>query len=214
MNIECPICNIDMTIPKLYECGHSICELCMLKIDHETEKCAPINTIPLVRCPICRKNSLLTTEDRPYNLALIEVLEKDETYADKKIIAQNAIKEWVDKNIDSVETDDEDDGYSDLSIIAYKSRIKKTLKIQDMIVKSTLKYAKRGFKTVNISSNFKDVAEFYEEVKERLFERGVYATKLIHRELVIYLLPEDSERRVGYMDINPEFSGEYPDIDF
>lgn len=213
INIECPICNDNMTLPKLYECGHSICELCMLKIDHETEKCATTNTIPLIRCPICRKTSLLTTEDRPYNLALIEVFEQDETYSDTKIEAENAVKKWVSENIDS-EDDEDDNGYDDIATIAYKSRIKKTIKIQDMIVKSTIKYAKRGFKSVTISSNFKDVAEFYDEIKERLFERGVYAIKLIHRELVIHILPEDIDKKVGYLDINPDFSGEFPEVIF
>ena len=53
MNVICPICKEKMMLPRLYpQCGHTMCEPCMIKNDMvEIEKLASVGQTG----PICKK---------------------------------------------------------------------------------------------------------------------------------------------------------------
>lgn len=56
------------------ECGHTLCELCMRKVDQGAWEAASTTTFPMFKCPECRTATLLTWDKRPKNKALHTLL--------------------------------------------------------------------------------------------------------------------------------------------
>lgn len=69
----CPICRDLLIVPRLYKCGHNVCEECMVNADKTTEE-DYTHTAPVYKCPICRDETIQKWYDRPINNALIDVL--------------------------------------------------------------------------------------------------------------------------------------------
>ena len=79
--IKCPICMEAPLYPRLYECGHTVCEICMQNHDHaETDRNYNIFQATNFTCPICRKTSITPWYLRPINRALLDILLKDTEY--------------------------------------------------------------------------------------------------------------------------------------
>ena len=83
-NLNCQVCLNIFVNPRIYECGHSVCEECMHNCDKEIEEQTPSNfDIPKYVCPICRKQTIISYKYRPLNRRLITLLDNIENY--KKI---------------------------------------------------------------------------------------------------------------------------------
>ena len=65
---KCPVCRSVFVRPRMYECGHSICEACMVGIDEYTERY--FSELPNYKCPCCRKETVVPWHRRPINQAL------------------------------------------------------------------------------------------------------------------------------------------------
>ena len=71
--IKCPICIETPLYPRLYECGHTVCEICMQNHDHaETDRNYCVFEATNFTCPICRKSSITPWYLRPLNRALLD----------------------------------------------------------------------------------------------------------------------------------------------
>ena len=100
----CPICKDLLIIPRLYPCGHNVCEECMIIADKTIEDEAN-HTIPIYRCPICRNETIQKWHNRPVNNSLIDVLckissdyaLKHRNHERKKIT--DATEETIPKNV-------------------------------------------------------------------------------------------------------------------
>ena len=80
----CPICKDYLLQPRIYECGHTICERCMINCDKsvKSEVRSTFDT-PIYKCPLCRKknwnnniileNSVLF-ENENYNIIMPETI--------------------------------------------------------------------------------------------------------------------------------------------
>ena len=71
----CPICRDLLIIPRIYTCGHNVCEECMINTDKVVDE-DTMHTLPIYKCPICRSETLAKWNDRPINNTLIDVLSK------------------------------------------------------------------------------------------------------------------------------------------
>ena len=85
---SCPICREMMIMPRLYDCGHSICEVCMIKTDNMSQD-NNTNTfqLPIFKCPICRNETNGEWHTRPVNHSLIQLFSQNDEY-------QKATKEY------------------------------------------------------------------------------------------------------------------------
>ena len=98
-SITCPICKEDMMLPRVYECGHTICEPCMINTD-KIDKEAVLNTftVPEYKCPLCREKSIISWFLRPLNRALLNMFRQNPEY---ELKYQEYIKNKEEKTIDN-----------------------------------------------------------------------------------------------------------------
>ena len=74
----CPVCKDMMLIPRIYICGHTVCERCMIKTDKlRDENNDLVFTATIYKCPLCRSQTYLDIESRPINRVVLEQLRKD-----------------------------------------------------------------------------------------------------------------------------------------
>jgi len=78
-DLTCPVCRELYQIPRVYACGHSVCEGCMVHMDRTTNAYSPFH-LPLFRCPTCRAETTARTEQRPINHALRSLVEAHEDF--------------------------------------------------------------------------------------------------------------------------------------
>ena len=80
---DCPICKDSLLTPRIYPCGHHICEECMIKSDQNTHSESPA-ALPIYKCPICRHETMEEWWKRPIDTNLIDLLCKlSEDYKEK-----------------------------------------------------------------------------------------------------------------------------------
>jgi len=70
--LQCPVCKDVYVRPRMYPCGHSCCEPCMIKMDQLKEETTIYHT-PLYMCPCCRAESIYRWNTRPINHALSSI---------------------------------------------------------------------------------------------------------------------------------------------
>lgn len=79
MSDECPVCREAWVRPRLFPCGHSVCEACMRATDaaevHQQQQRQDQpqhhHLSPVHRCPLCRRETALPWSLRPLNRALL-----------------------------------------------------------------------------------------------------------------------------------------------
>ena len=98
----CPICKDYLLEPRIYECGHTICESCMIKSD-KTVKENTLNTfqLPVYKCCLCRHETLKEWFRRPINHNLQCILMKDDEYKEASEIYKKN-KEQKDPEDDTI----------------------------------------------------------------------------------------------------------------
>ena len=95
---ECPICRTGWVRPRMYGCGHSVCETCMQAVDqraltqHEYQQrgadlrdsearrrqlATRHSLLVVYRCPMCRFETVVPWWCRPLNVALRDVMGDD-----------------------------------------------------------------------------------------------------------------------------------------
>lgn len=78
-DLTCPVCRELYQIPRMYACGHSVCEGCMVHMDRTTDAYSPFH-LPVFRCPTCRAETTARTEQRPINHALRSLVEAHDDF--------------------------------------------------------------------------------------------------------------------------------------
>ncbi|GAF95640.1 unnamed protein product, partial [marine sediment metagenome] len=83
-DLICPVCHEIMVNPRLYECGHTLCERCMMEMDkEENNKHENIYVAVTYKCPVCRRKTHIPYLYRPKNIFLMKILENNEEYRSK-----------------------------------------------------------------------------------------------------------------------------------
>lgn len=164
-NFNCPVCTHIVTFPRIYDCGHSLCEDCMVQIDNEANKISETsNKAPIYKCPICRKNTHKSWFNRPRNLFLMGILENNSEYKQR-------VKEKIYQNnpLDNIPID------VNLSLLCKRSRELKFNELYNYIVTLLTQASLDGKDNILITEKTSELHNFSSKIANKLFEEhGIY----------------------------------------
>lgn len=203
-NIHCPICRDLFIMPRIYECGHTVCEECMKNIDEtDKEKFNSIFDVVHYTCPLCRFETITKYSDRPINHSLKQILEKLPEY--KKKVKNN--------NIDIID-DIKDNSYLkclNFSNISFKYKFMKAEEYYHKLLPILYDAALEGKNKIVLTKNIKDLKIISSLLAKKLWKHGILNIVSTPTEYIIYLLPENN----GYSNefINPNYNLTSTEID-
>ena len=196
---SCPICREMMIMPRLYDCGHSVCQECMIKSDNSAqESMTSLFQMPVYKCPLCRNETNGEWHTRPVNHSLIDILSQNEDY--KKATEEYKLKNKHDKDeiTEIPET-------LNFSYIVYKKRLQKCNKIYKQILPLLFKAAIAGKPYVTITTNTLEIQTVADLLAKKLFvNNSVYKLQSSFRECQIDFVPSDRSYKCEYE--NPTYS--------
>jgi len=179
--ITCPICKEDMLLPRVYACGHTICELCMINTD-KIDKEAVLNTftVPEYKCPLCRERSIIAWYLRPINRILLNIFRKNLEYEEKY---QKYIKNKKDKTIEIPDS-------INLAELTTKHREEKADNIYRKILPILFEAAVDGKPFIIITHDNKNIQMVADVLSKRLFsQNNIYKLISTPKECTIELIP-------------------------
>ena len=196
MNLLCPVCKELMMIPRLFtQCGHSICEPCMVKSDCiEKEKLGSAFLVPSFACPVCRQKTIIPWHNRPINRLALENLRENEEY-------EQAYEKYK-KDQDFIDPKIPFD--IDLPTLTIKNRKLKTQKLYDEILPLLFDAASEGkpFITILKKDTVHDIQMIADLLAKKLFTNNkIYRLISTGRECDIELIPSSRSYKTEY--VNP-----------
>ena len=199
----CPICKDLLIIPRLYNCGHNICEECMLSTDKVLDDDSNYS-IPIYRCPICREETLQKWYDRPINNTLIDLLCK--ISSEYKIRHNNhkrrKLSDIPEKNIPST---------VNLAYVSQHIREYKAEVLYKQIIPILYRAAIDGKSYVTITTAAHDISVVADILAKKLIDRnGIYRFTSMNRECQIELVPSERSYRCEFD--NPNYNTTDPII--
>tara|TARA_B110000908_G_scaffold172322_1_gene239034 strand:- start:420 stop:1259 length:840 start_codon:yes stop_codon:yes gene_type:complete len=81
--ILCPICRDVFVYPRVYDCGHAVCETCMYEIDIRSRS-PDTHTVEIHRCPVCRHPTLKSWNNRPLSFLIERIASTHPDYKKRK----------------------------------------------------------------------------------------------------------------------------------
>ena len=197
----CPVCKDLLMIPRMYTCGHNVCEDCMINIDKTVEE-DTIHALPIYKCPICRAETLAKWNDRPVNNTLIDVLCKissDYKLKHTQYRKKNPMDFFpttIPKNIN-------------LAYLCKNMRHFKCEQLYKQILPLLYQAAIEGKSYVTITSNTTDISLVADMLaKELIKKNGIYRFIAGSRECQIELVPTERTYRCEYE--NDDYDTEQP----
>ena len=175
----CPICQEIIFIPRIYPCGHSTCEECMIKSDRSTIDSTNSHKLPVFKCSLCRHETYDRWFDRPINHTLLELQCQDGAYA-KKFEKYKEEKPEFEEDLKIPST-------INLSYICQSIRYKKFRNIYKKLLPILLNEAMMGKPLITITSR--------ELVKEIYLVADLLSRKLINSHGIYRFIatPRDCE---------------------
>lgn len=196
-NIHCPICRDLFIMPRIYECGHTVCEECMKNIDETNkEKFNSVFDVVYYTCPLCRFETITKYSDRPINHSLKQILEKLPEYK----------KKVKNSNINIID-DIKDNSYLkclNFSNISFKYKFMKAEEYYHKLLPVLYDAALEGKNKIVITKNIKELKIISSLLAKKLWKHGILNIVSTPREFIIYLLPENG----GYNSefVNPNYN--------
>lgn len=196
-NLNCPVCLSIFVNPRIYCCGHSVCEECMYNCDKEAEEEVRSNfDLPNYKCPICRSETVLKYTDRPLNRRLITILDNIKDY--KKLYNSKIDDFKIKKDINLYDN-------INFSHLSFKSKYLKCEKYYQDILPLLYKASREGKSKITVMSNTKDLQVVSSMLSKKLFKHGIYKIQALPNEFNIYILPENVSR-YQYEQVNPNYN--------
>ena len=195
-HILCPVCHDLLLIPRMYSCGHNVCEECMIKADEAIRDDTMSMALPIYKCPICRNESISEWHDRPINTSLIDVL--------SKISSDYKLRHDTHKKRDVTDITERNlpNGIN-LGYVCKHMREFRTEEIYNRIVPLLYKAALQGKPYVTISSETHDISLIADLLAKRLIDKnGIYRLIANQRECQIELVPSERSYRYEYNNEN------------
>ena len=190
--LGCPICKDLLLIPRLYPCGHNICEECMITNDKTVSEETLGNSVPIYSCPLCRHQSLGEWHTRPVNTSLIDVLCK--LSMDYKIQHESYKK----KTKGMVETVTIPKNLN-LAYLCKNIREKKANDLYDQIIPLLYSAAIEGKSYITINVENINIHHIADLVADKLIKQnGIYKLVAGRQECQIELIPSDRSYRFEY----------------
>lgn len=194
--ITCPICKDKMLVPRIYSCGHTICEPCMIQTDLVNEENNDrIFTTTIYKCPLCRDETYLGLEHRPINRALLEQLRQNPDY-------EESYNQYIANKENNSEEYSQD---IDLGELALERRNNKTNIIYKEILPILYKAAKNGQPFVTITHNNKNIQLVADLLASKFFHKNkIYKLISTPRECTIEIIPSKKSYKNEF--INPQYA--------
>lgn len=201
--MDCPVCHTLFVIPRVYSpCGHSVCELCMMKMDMTSVRDASPGETPVFKCPVCRGSSFSAWCERPINHSIVNILREMHGASYENAVHQGKMENeaWMLQN-----TKDTNDftvtlpdrapfglsGAQHLPSIAYSVRIRKASSILQDIIPTLIRTACSGQCKIIVTSRVDEIKNVCGELSAMLFEYGIHSMCVSETEVVIHILPFD-----------------------
>lgn len=216
-HLNCPICHSMLVTPRIYEnCGHTLCELCMLRTDMVAVEDSTPNTLPLFRCPICRTASFVSCQDRPVNHTVASMVESMPEYPERVKQVNAELDEIMDERADELAEyyrlpcrENEENTYTDQSLhrlctVAKQVRKRKARALFQKVLPAIKNAAYKGQSRLYINSRSRELAEMASEIVPMLYPYGIYSVVASPREFVVNILKDDRVTWTGEY-INPDY---------
>ena len=182
--------------PRLYECGHTLCEICMKNNDQaESDRCYDIFQATNFSCPICRHSSITPWYLRPINRSLLDILLKDENYIKKH-------DEYTKKRIDISATDINIPENSDLSFVSRQRRNEKAEQIYKKLLPLLFEAATHGKSRIILTRDAEDIKIVSDLLTEKLFKNNIYKLTTSSRECTIEIIPSEKNYTCEFINEN------------
>lgn len=213
--MDCPVCRSQMVCPRLYECGHSVCEFCMLQSDVVAAEEAPLNTLPVYRCPECRAGTLLPTGERPVNHSLSRLLQLEEGYAEREAQVAKETQEWFEEEGGAPEGGGEEGKEEEapagappenLALLSGGVRQRRAQTLFRRLLPSLRGAALRGASRLVVTTRARELAEMGKEIATMLFPYGIHSVVAHAREFCVNILREEGRYSWGSGEfVNEEY---------
>ena len=201
-DITCPVCKEIFVFPRTYECGHTICELCMYEMD--LRDCSnDTHTAIIHHCPICRHSTLKSWHHRPISISLESIASKHPNYRKRKreVLEERGkrTKElvYIPLGIDLADT-------------SHTTRLQLALGLYEIIVESLYKAAMQGLSHLIIKekSIVRDIEKVVDLLSARFFLRhNIYKIMVTRSECTIYIHKDAFSWSRQYVNRNWERPG-------
>lgn len=184
---NCPICK-DLPIqPRIYECGHCVCEPCMKLSDASIlDRIENVFELPHYSCCVCRVSTFRPWEQRPVNRALLDILlqypEYKKMYHEYKKDSKN---EKIDMDLNNI----------DLSNLCETSRKRVAEDIYIQILPLLYKAAIKGQPYIMINTLLsRQIRLVVDIISNLLFTKhNVYKITCTYRECIIEFIKTTGE---------------------
>jgi hypothetical protein len=182
-NFNCPICTNIIIRPRLYDCGHSVCQNCMVHIDNETNKLYENNTeAPLYKCPICRKTTHKPWFYRTRNLFLTDIVDKtfenDEEYLERNKNHNHNPMNNIPEN-------------QNLSLLCRRARNLKLSELYDYIVPLIYEACLQGKEKITITDRTPELHNYCKDLSTKLFDNyGIYKIESNNNIFEIFIVDD------------------------
>ena len=194
-NYLCPICREYLLEPRIYECGHSICEQCMKKSDETLESNNKnLFQATTYKCAMCRNETLIKWFNRPINHRLIDILSTNEEYV-------SSLEEYR-KNKKDIppETPTIPDNVNMASIVNSK-RQEKCNQLYEEIVPLLFEASLVGKPYITITHHVKDIQCVADMLAKKLFNNhGIYKLQTTQNECQIDIIPSNRSFQCEYVN--------------
>lgn len=192
---SCPVCQHIFVRPRLFPCGHALCEQCSWKNDVHTEP-GDIRTAISYRCVVCREKTLV-----PWHRRAIA--------RDLDMYCQTAFRELYEQRQAAIEAADipaEPDWSADWGQIARTSREQVLNELMNEIGPPIIQAAYNGSACITISQPnlVRKARQITSSLASRLFDRGIHRVLVTPEEIQIYITNESNSFRSDF--VNPASS--------
>jgi hypothetical protein len=186
IEIKCPICMELPLYPRLYNCGHTVCEICMKSHDNsEKHRNYYPFSATVYTCPICRDKTLSPWYKRVINRSLQDILLTDATYK-SKYDEYTSIRIDIDQGVDIPED-------VDLTYLTKQKRKEQVESLYKEILPILLEASSIGQSFITINHRAHEINMVSDLLSEKLFKHNIYKLVSNDHECTIEILP--SERR-------------------
>jgi hypothetical protein len=181
-NLNCPICTNIMILPRIYDCGHTLCEDCMVQIDNEDNIISESSREAVIyKCPICRKTTHKPWFNRPKNLFLMNVLDSNVEY-------QQIMKN---RKIDNDPLDNIPDNIN-LSFLCTRNKELKFNELYNYILPLLIKSCLEGKHVLTITDRSEELYTYSSKISKKLFDtHGIYKISSKPNFFKIYITKEE-----------------------
>jgi hypothetical protein len=213
-DFKCPVCLNILISPRVYDCGHTICEDCMKIIDEEANKTTN-NIASLYKCPMCREKTHKTWHTRPKNLFLMDLMKDIPEYYNEVKRRGNPAKDYFTNIPDNL----------NFASLASRSKILKCEEMYKYILPIIYKASLKGQNEIRINEKTNELFVVADLISEKLFSNHSIFRVISKPNIFIINIfkAEDENQSFSYLNqrnefVNPnyntnEYNEEYAEID-